>query len=122
VTHNGHTRLAALDDLATCGDLAQRTRVSWRATVTRPIALDASTRSNRLRHPRSLAYVRKSKTRRTTARRLRNARRPHDVRRLRGARRSTPRLTRPRRLRSAPSSFNVYALTLKAITLDATMR
>ena len=37
---------------------------------------------------------------------------------LRGAWRSTPRLTRPRRLRSAPSSFNVYALTLKAITLD----
>ena len=67
VTHNGHTRLAALDDLATCGDLAQRTRVSWRATVTRPIALDASTRSNRLRHPRSLAHVSKSKTLRTTA-------------------------------------------------------
>ena len=34
----------------------------------------------------------------------------------------TPRLTRPRRLRSAPSLFNVYALTLKATTLDATMR
>ena len=61
VTQDGLTCLAALDDLATCGDLAQRTRVSWRATVTRPIALDAPTRSNRLRHPRSLAYVRKSK-------------------------------------------------------------
>ena len=41
VTRDGLTCLAALDDLATCGDLAQRTRVSWRATVSRPIALDA---------------------------------------------------------------------------------
>ena len=35
------SRCETLDDLAACGDLSQRTVVSWRATASRPIALDA---------------------------------------------------------------------------------
>ena len=35
------SRCETLDDLAACGDLSQRTAVSWRATASRPIALDA---------------------------------------------------------------------------------
>ena len=35
------SRCETLDDLAACGDLSQRTAVPWRATASRPIALDA---------------------------------------------------------------------------------
>jgi hypothetical protein len=119
LTQDGLMRLAALGDLATCGDLAQRTGVSWRATVSRPIVLDAP--ALEVDHV-IYADLRTCASQSRDARRLRDARWPHGVGRLRGARRSTPRLTRPRRLRSAPSSFNVYALALKATTLDATMR
>ena len=117
VTQDGLTRLAALGDLATCGDLAQRTGVSWRATVSRPIALDAP--ALEVDHV-IYADLRTCASQSRDARRLRDARRPGGARRPRGARRSTLRSTQPHRLRSMPSSLNVHALALEVTTLDAT--